>query len=102
MRNPVRVILARIVPNRYLPLGVSCRHRGIVPPTGSHQSRLSGFVITSDGAVAKLLGLFDEPILGNGAPESLANASYPSCHRGIQLPRQALSTPGLLGDKGGD
>jgi len=38
--------------------------------------RQSSFVITSNRAVDEWLGLFDDPILGNSALDSLANASY--------------------------
>jgi DNA replication protein DnaC len=38
--------------------------------------RRTSFVITSNRAVDEWLGLFDDPILGNGALDRLANASY--------------------------
>ena len=38
--------------------------------------RTASFVITSNRAVDEWLGLFDDPILGNGALDRLANASY--------------------------
>ena len=63
------------------------------------------FVITSNRAVDEWLSLFDDPILGNGALERLANASYQivievaryrerlSPHRALQAPTEVIDQP---------
>ena len=48
--------------------------------------RTASFAITSNRAVDEWLGLFHDPILGNSAPDRLANAS----HRERLSPHRAL------------
>ena len=67
-----------------------------------HRHRVSSFVITSNRAVDEWLGLFDDPILGNSAPDRLANASYQiviegSSYRERQSPHRALLGAGREG-----
>lgn len=65
-----------------------------------NRHRVSGFVITGNRAVDERLGLFDDPIPGNGALDRLASASYQiviegSSNRERLSPHQALQ--GLKG-----
>ncbi len=60
-----------------------------------NRHRASSFVITSNRAVDKWLGLFEDPVLGNSALDRLANPSYQiviegSSLRGWLSPHRAL------------
>ncbi len=62
--------------------------------------RVSSFVITSNRAVEEWLSLFDDPILGNSAPDRLANASYPIIIEGQSYRERLSPHRALLGAKG--
>ncbi len=62
--------------------------------------RVSSFVITSNRAVEEWLSLFDDPILGNSAPDRLANASYQIIIEGQSYRERLSPHRALLGAKG--
>ena len=64
--------------------------------------RSSSFVITSNRAVDEWLSLFDDPILGNSAPDRLANASYQIVIEGTSYRERLSPHRALLGAHGGD
>ena len=64
-----------------------------------NRHRVSSFIITSNRAVEEWLSIFDDPILGNGALDRLANASYQIVIEGSSY-RERLSPPGLCWRQG--
>ena len=67
-----------------------------------NRHRASSFVITSNRAVDEWLSLFDDPILGNGALDSLANASCQIVIEGASYRERLSPHRTLLGATGGD
>ena len=62
----------------------------------------SSLVITSNRAVDELLGLFEDPILGNSALDRLANASYQIVIEGNSYRERLSPHRALLPATGGD
>ena len=67
-----------------------------------NRHRVSSFVIMSNRDVEEWLSLFDDPILGNSAPDRLANTSYQiviegQSYRKRLLPHRALTGAGRAG-----
>lgn len=64
--------------------------------------RASSFIITGNRSVEEWLSLSDDPILGDSAPDRLANASFQVVIGGASHREKRSPDRKLIGDRGGD